>query len=272
MAALHGTSGELGAERYLQHTAALRQMKPAYDKYDQAVAAANKKDYATARKLGTEAAQAVPREARFQQLLGDIALAEKKPTEAAPYYDKALALDAGYFGAYLGAGIAQYRLGNRPRAEELLKKSNELMPTAPGAYFLGSIARERGDTAGALKQFQAAADSQSEYGQMAAGEFQRMDLPQNPASYLASGVQQDASGRVLLVLENRSALTIDTVDVTPAMLVAAGQAQALGSSRTLRVALAPGKTIAVDAGIGTMSAEQATAVRFRIDGAKPAAQ
>lgn len=32
LAELHGSGGEVGAERYLQHTAALRQMKPAYDK------------------------------------------------------------------------------------------------------------------------------------------------------------------------------------------------------------------------------------------------
>lgn len=271
LAELHGSGGEVGAERYLQHTAALRQMKPAYDKYDQAVAAANKKDYATARRLGTEAAQALPREARFQQLLGDIALAEKKPADAMPYYEKSLALDGNYFGAYLGGGIAQYRLGNKPRAEELLKKSNELLPNAPSTYFLGTLARERGDGAGAQKLFQAAAESPSEYGQLAAGEFQRMDLPQNPGSYLASGVQQDAAGRVLLVLENRSALTIESVDITPALLTAAGEAQALGSRRTLRVALAPGKQVAVDAGLGAMNAEQAAAVRFRLDAAKPAA-
>ena len=35
-----GGGGELGVERYTARTAALRKMKPAYDKYDQALAAA----------------------------------------------------------------------------------------------------------------------------------------------------------------------------------------------------------------------------------------
>ena len=268
LAELHPNGGEVGAERYQQRTAALRQMKPAYDKYDQALAAAGKKDFATAKKLGEEAMRALPREARFPQLLGDIALAEKKNAEAVPYYEKSRSLDGNYFAAWLGEGVAQYRLGNKPRAEQLLNRSNELMPSAPAAYFLGNIARERGDAAGALKYYQAAAGSESEYGQLAAGEFQKMDLPQNPANYLASGVQQDASGRVQLLLQNRSALDITAVEVTPFALAAGGQPMQLGPPRTLALQLPAGKTVAVDAQLGPMSAEQAAALRFRIDGAR----
>jgi predicted Zn-dependent protease len=268
LAELNGHGGEVGTERYLQRTAALRQMKPAYDKYEQALAAAGKKDYAAANKLGAEAAQMLPREARFPQLLGDIALAEKRSSESIPYYEKSLSLDGNYFGAYLGEGIAQYRLGNKAKAEQLLARSNQLLPTAPAAYFLGNIARERGDTAGAMQLYQAAAGSESEYGQLASGEFQKMDLPRNPASYLSTGVQQDANGRVQLVLQNRSALNVTAVEVTPFMLAAGGQATQLANPRTLGMLLAPGKTIAVDAQIGTMSPEQAAALRFRIDGVK----
>ncbi len=49
--------------------------KPAYDKHDKAIAAARKKDYAQARQLAGEAAAALPKEGRFQQTLGEIALA-----------------------------------------------------------------------------------------------------------------------------------------------------------------------------------------------------
>jgi predicted Zn-dependent protease len=268
LAKLNAKPGELGAERYQQRIADLRKMKPAYDKYDQALAAAAKKDYATAKKLGAEAAQQLPREARFPQLLGDIALAEKKPADAVSFYEKSLNLDSNYFGAYLGNGIAQYRLGNKSRAEQLLTRSSELLPTAPAAFFLGSIARERGDMANAMKYFQAASDSESEYGQLAAGEFQRMDLPQNPGNYIATAVQRDANGRVLLGLQNRSGLTVTAVDVTPGLVTAGGQAQQIGENRTVRVQLAPGKTAVVDIGLGAMSAEQAAAVVFRVNAAQ----
>jgi predicted Zn-dependent protease len=169
-----GGKGVLGADAYTARIAELRRMKPGYAKYDQAVAAAGKKDFTTARRLAGEAAQQLPRESRINQLLGDISLAEKKPSEALPYYEKAIAQDGSYFGSYLGAGIAQYRLGNRARAEEWLDRSSGLLPTAPAAYYLGALARDRGDRDSAAQYFQAAAQSQSEYGQLAAAEYQRL--------------------------------------------------------------------------------------------------
>ncbi len=80
-----GTSGELGAERYATQLASLRAMKPAYDKADEAMVAAGKKEFARARGLANEAAKLVPREPRLQQLLGDMALAQKKPRAALPH-------------------------------------------------------------------------------------------------------------------------------------------------------------------------------------------
>lgn len=265
---LNASGGAVGAEPYANATAALRGMKPAYDKYDQAMAAANKKDFTGARRLALDAVQLLPREARFQELLGDLALAEKKNAEALPFYEKAVQLDDGYFGAYLGGGIAQYRLGNKTKSQEWLEKSNSLLPTAPAAYFLGSIARERGDTAGAMRLFQAAAGSESEYGKLAATEFQRIDLPQNPGNYIATGLQQDAQGRVLLAVQNRSVLPIREIEITPVLLNAAGAVAQVSNRRTVRVLLAAGQQAIVDAGLGTMPAEQAALLRVQLNAAR----
>ena len=166
-----GAGGDVGAERYRQRIAALTAAKPAYDKYDQAVAAANKKDYAGARQLAAEAGKLLPSEGRFEQLQGDALLAEKMPADALPHYERAIALNSNYYGSYLGGGTAQYRLGNQAKAREWLKKSHDLLPTAPSAYFLGTLARESGDTATALRTTRTAAQSQSEYGQRAAAEY-----------------------------------------------------------------------------------------------------
>jgi len=178
---LGGGKGDTGAERFAARMASLRKMQPAYDKYDQAMAAVGKKDFTSARKLAGEAAQMLPREARFIQLQGDLAMAQKQPAEAVGYYQKAIALDGDYYGPYVGGGVAQYKLGNRAKAEEWLKKSANLLPTAPAVYYLGSIAKERGDVAGARQLFQAVAGAQNEYGQMATAELQRLDQAQNAA-------------------------------------------------------------------------------------------
>ena len=94
-------------------------------------------------------------------------------------------LNPNYFGSYLGGGVAQTQLGNKQKAEECLTRSAQLLPTAPAAYYLGNIARERGDIAAARQYYQAAASSQSPIGQAAAVEFMKMDLPQNPGNYVA---------------------------------------------------------------------------------------
>jgi predicted Zn-dependent protease len=263
-----GSGGELGAERYAAKTAELRKLKPAYDKYDQALAAANKKDMVTAKKLASEAAQLLPREARFTQLLGDIAMAQNQPKDALAAYEKSINLDGNYFGPYLGGGIAQFKLGNKPKAEEWLKKSATLLPTAPAAYYLGSLAKERGDLPAAMQMFQAAADSQSEYGQLAAGEYQRMDIAQNPGNYIATAVQQDASGRVVFALQNQSKLAVSNVEITPVVLDVYGRIAQQGQRRQLRITLKPGETTTVDAGLASMTAEQAALLRVSVNAAQ----
>ncbi len=259
-----GAGGELGVARYTAKMAELRKMKPAYDKYDQAMAAASKKDLTTAKKLAGEAAQMLPREARFNQLLGDIAMTQNQHKDAVAAYEKAINLDGSYFGPYLGGGIAQFKLGNKVKAEEWLKKSASLLPTAPAAYYLGSLARERGDIKGAMQMFQAAADSQSEYGQLAAGEYQRMDLTQNPGNYIATAVQQDASGRVYFALQNRARVAVTNIEITPVMLDVSGRVAQQGQRRPLRITLKSGETTTVDSGLGAMTAEQAALLRVSV--------
>lgn len=265
-----GRGGELGDARYAARVKPLLDMKPAYDKHDEALAAARKKDYAQARALATEAAAAVPREGRFQQTLGEIALAEKDEKKAIGHYEKAIQLDPDYFGSYLGAGVAQYRAGDKARAEELLNQSARLLPTAPAAYYLGELAKGRGDTRKAMQYYQAAASSQSQIGQAAAGELVRMDLPQNPGKYLATAGQLDANGRVVLVIQNRTPIRLSDIRVTPVLVNTAGQIVQTGSTIRVTQSLAANQQVAVDAGIGALPQEQMQALRFRVDGARPA--
>jgi beta-barrel assembly-enhancing protease len=263
-----GTGGELGAARYAQEMAPLKAIQPAYDQYDQALVAARAKDYSKARSLAQSATQAVPREGRFQQLLGDLAMAEKQPARALPYYEKAVSLDPGYFGAYLGGGVAYYQTGDRGRAEGWLKQSVERLPTAPAMYYLGTIAKDSGNVDQALQYYRAAAGSQSEIGQRAAAEFAAIDVGRNPATYVAVGGQQDAQGRVLLRLQNRAPVALTDIIITPVQVDAAGRVVQQGRAVRINRVLKPGEQLAVDAGIGVLAQEQLPAIRFRVDRAR----
>ena len=92
-----GAGGDWGKEVYAQKTAKLKATQTAYKAYDDGVKALVAKDTAKATALANQAIKGEPREARFQELLGDIALTEKKTTEALAYYDKAIKLQPDYF-------------------------------------------------------------------------------------------------------------------------------------------------------------------------------
>ena len=271
MAALGGPGGETGAERYKSQLVHLRAIKPAYDKHDAALAAAGKKDYVTARKLAAEAVKLLPAEGRFPQLQGDIEMADKKPRDALPYYDKAMALSADYFAPFLGAGIAHYKLGNKPRARELLQKSTELLPTAPAAYYLGHLSRDGGDRAKALEYFKAAAGAGGELGQQAQAEYLALDLPENPGNYVAIGAQFDATGRASITVQNRAPVAIEGIEITPVMIDDAGQIVQSGTRRTLPLKLQSGEAATVDAGLGRLNEAQAAHLRIRVDAARAVA-
>jgi predicted Zn-dependent protease len=263
-----GPGGEVGKEIYIARVKPLLDMKPAYDKYDEAMAAAQKGDIAKAKSLAIEAANLQPKEGIFQQLQGEIALNEKKPKEARAFYEKAIALNPNYFGSYLGAGVAEYRAGDKAKAEQYLTQSAKLLPTAPAAYFLGAVAKDKGDTETALKYYQAAATSNSNIGQAAAAEALRIDLPRNPGNYVATAPRVDEKGRVVAVVENRAPLPLTAIQLTPVLVDASGnivrQAEPIKLSGTLQ----PGERGSVDTGIGSMDQQTFQGLRFRVDKAQ----
>jgi beta-barrel assembly-enhancing protease len=263
-----GAGGDLGAARYVARLAPMKQLKPGYDKYDQALAALQKKDTAGAKSLANEAVRLVPREGQFHQLLGDIALNEKRNQDAMPHYQRAMDLNPSYFGAWLGAGVAQYRLGNKPQARQWLARSMELLPTAPAALYLGNLARDGGDVEGALKLYQTAASSQSSIGQEAAREAVLIDLPRNPANYVAAALQAGADGKPVIVVQNRAPMALGSIAVTPVLVNAAGQIVQQGRTVNITGPLQAGQRVAADAGLAALTVEQLQAVRLRVDSAR----
>jgi beta-barrel assembly-enhancing protease len=272
MAQMGGPGGDLGKDRYDSAMAALKRAAPAYEKHQQALAAANKGDYSTARRLANEAVKLEPRESRFHGLLGDLALAEKNPRAALPYFQKAGQLDPGYFKPIVQTGIAQYQLGNRAAAEPLLKRSMDLLPTAPGAYYLGRAHEDRGDTAGAINFYKLAASSKSPVGEEALGRLVRLDLARNPETYLAIQPQLDNQGRVWLTVGNRTATPVSNVTLVVGVVDASGRTvrgpERVGTGGNL---IPGGSSVNVRTSLGPFESREALRyVKWKVEGARPA--
>lgn len=265
LAGLGNPGGDLGLERYSARIAPLLAIKPAYDKADQAVALARKDDFAGAKRLADEAARLVPKEARFAQLQGDLALAQKDPQGALRFYEKSIALDDGYFASHLGAGTAQYKLRTSDRGEAELTRSAKLLPTAPALFYLGSIAKDAGNRQRAMELFKGAAGSKSELGKQAAVEYARMNFAENGTQYIAGGLQLDSRGQIMAVVENRAPFAVNQIVLTPVLLDANGRVAQEG--RTIRVnkTLQPGERASVNAGVGAVAEDVRSRLRVRVD-------
>jgi beta-barrel assembly-enhancing protease len=187
-----------------------------------------------------------------------------------PYFERAQQSNPNYFGSWLGAGVAQYRLGNKTQARQALQRSYDLLPTAPAALYLGHLTRDSGDVQGALKFYQAAASSDSTIGQEATREAIAIDLPRNPGNYIAAQVVRDNSGKAVAVLQNRAPVPLAAIVITPVRLNAQGQITSQGRSVTIRGPLAAGAQLSADVGLGSVPAEELAAVRIRIDSAQAA--
>lgn len=270
MAAHGGPGGDIGADRYEQALAGLKKSAPAYAKADQALAAAEQGDMAGARSLVNEAIKMEPREARFHELLGEIEAAGKNEKAALASFNTAQQLDPGYFKPMVQAGIMQYELGNKAAAEPLLMRSMQLLPTAPGAYYVGRLYEDRGNPAEAVKYYQMVAGSKSQIGSEAMARLARLDVGQNPESYLSIQPQLDKQGRVWLAVGNRTTTPITGVTIAVGVVDQGGNIVA-GPERvgTGTQAIPPQKAVRLKTNLGPLqSQEQLRYVKWKVEGAQ----
>jgi len=251
-----GAGGEWGKEIYAKKTAKLRATQGAYKAYDEAVKALSEKNVDKAKTLVSQAIAIEPKEARFQELLGDIALTQKKNQEALAFYSKAINMQPDYFKPHIQSGIALFNMGKKAEAEPYLKRANELLPTAPGHALLGQLDAERGDINGALQHYQVAASSTSDIGKDAIARAVKIDLPRNPAKYIQSAVQADNSGNLYAVVQNGTPVAINRV-VVRVIKYDANTGRAVGQSGLLTInGVAPGKRNQVAVGARVNNAKE----------------
>lgn len=199
-----GAGGFWGKEVYAEKVGKLKATRAAYAAYDNGVKALASGDVNKAAAFAKKAVDGEPREARFQELLGDVAMKQNKGNEALGYYQRAIRMQPDYFRPYVQSGIVLNSQGRMAEAETFLAHSNELLPTATSFYVLGQIAERQGEVNVAMQHYAIAADSNSQAGQASITRYQRLDLPRNPAKYLQAAARADSLGNVYAVVKNHA--------------------------------------------------------------------
>jgi beta-barrel assembly-enhancing protease len=270
MASLGGPGGDTGQDRYLAAMGELKKHAPAYAKYDEAMAAAGKKDLASARRLVNEAIKLEPRESRFYGFLGELEMADKDFKGALGQFTKANQLDPGYFKPMVGMGVANYQLDNPAAAEPLLESSMKAMPTVPGAYYLARVYEDKGNKDEAVKLYKAVAQTKSPLSRDAMARLGKLDLAQNPESYLSIQPQLDKQGRVWLTVGNRTSVAVTDVSIVVAVVHSSGQAVA-GPERvgTGSDSIPGGKSVNLQTPLGPFTSSSVlSAVRWQVESAR----
>jgi predicted Zn-dependent protease len=222
MAARLGTGGRLGEKEYPQKIAGLRRDQKAYGYYEKGRKQLERSPE-KALALAGLAIEIQPKEALFWGLKGDALAARKRYKEARKAYDRAVALDDGFFRHYLKRGQVAEKLGDKAAARRDLKRSMELLPTADASYDLGLIARNSGNPQEALGYFRQAAGAGGTTGKAASRALMQLDLPRNPERYLETDLGRDRYGNLLVLVRNGSSAAVKDIVVQVGRRDAAGR-------------------------------------------------
>jgi predicted Zn-dependent protease len=243
-----GMRGEREYQAALQKT---RDLKPAYDAYDEGRKVLADENFDAALAKANEALDLFPGEANFHALRGDIRYLQDNYEWAATNYDRAIERRDDFFYYYLQRGLARKEMGQSSGAVSDLERSLELLPTAPAHYALGDIAYDDGDNAAAIEHFKIVAKSGGEIGQAAMARLAQLELPTNPGAYIPSGCSADSAGNLIVSIRNDTTVTISGVAVAVVYTDASGRQQQPRFNINGRVA--PGQVASVNTGLGPWS-------------------
>ena len=240
--------GFAGKSEYAAAMARTRQLKPAYEAYDEGRKALSEKKLDVATAKVEEALELFNGEAHFHALRGDIRLVEDNHDWAETNYTRAIERRDDFFYYHLQRGIARKESGNADGAVADLERSIELLPTAPAHYALGDIAKARGDVTTALRHYKVVARSGGEYGKAATAEYVKLDLPANPSAYIDSRCSADGSSRLIVAVRNESPVPVGGIEVAVTYTDGIGREQQRRFGIEAR--LMPGEVASVNTGMG----------------------
>jgi predicted Zn-dependent protease len=205
--------GTLGRQEFRKHMAALARTREAYRAYDEGRAALARGDARRALRLADEALKVEPREALFYGLRADAETRLRRYDEALEDYTQAIERNGDYFQFYLQRGLLQRRAGDADLARDDLERSVALLPTSVGNFSLGELALDAGDSSEAIERFRAAAAADDEIGRRARIALARIELPQNPQSYLSYDTHRDGGGYLIVEIRNNGPVAVRDVRV-----------------------------------------------------------
>lgn len=207
-AASYPAGGKIGSKEYEKVMARLKRDKPAYEDLDNGYLALVKGDLKEALSLAERGIKVEPKEAHLFNLQGKVELALGMKDEAMSSYTKAISLNSHYFDFFLQRGLLEYRQGELEAAEEDLKKSVDLLPTAEAHNALGNIALKQGRRQEALAHFQIA---ESATGSAANSARQSAKALERTNPKIETGVEveveQSKTKELNFYIENRSTHT-----------------------------------------------------------------
>mgnify|MGYP001547785025 FL=1 len=240
-----GMRGEREYQAALKKT---RDLKPAYEAYDEGRKALGEENIDEALAKASEALRLFDGEANFHALRGDIRYVQDNFDWAATNYSRAIERRSDFFYYYLQRGLARKQLGQSSDAVSDLERSLELLPTAPAHFALGDIAYENGDNSAAVAHFKVVAKSGGDLGKAATTKLVELELPTNPGAYIPSGCSADGSGNLIVSIRNDTTVTITGVAVAVVYTDASGRQQQPRFNINGRVA--PGQVASVNTGLG----------------------
>lgn len=266
LAELGFPKGKTGQQRYQKKIARLIKTKPAYKAYDDSKKALKDKEFSKALRLVNKAIRIEPKEALFHGLKGEIRSEQGHDSKAKTNFDRAIALNPGYFKYYLTRGFVNRDQGKYKQAANDFKKSNDLLATTEGHYGLGWLAMKDGRDNEAINYFRKAANNKTDVGKTAGLYLAKLDLPNNPNRYIKTGLSLDKKGYLHVVIRNDSSVTVSGVRVIVGRRTGFGMRE--DAAFRLRRALRPGQRITMQTNLGPLNAKQAGQLAASVTSAK----
>ncbi|AMX03887.1 M48 family metalloprotease [Microbulbifer thermotolerans] len=168
------SGGVTNRAAYQKAIASLKRDADAYQKYDEALAAVNNKQYSQALSLVRQAQQKQPKEAAFYALEGDLLARNKQYREAHSAYDAAVQKNPALFSHWLKRGIISAQLNDYSAAERDLNRSLNYLETPYAHYYLGQVYEKQGQVQNAYNHYQTAASAGGDIGSRAQARMQAL--------------------------------------------------------------------------------------------------
>ena len=168
--------GKRNKAAYQQAIKQIKQDQEAYEKHQEALAAATKDESDKALALTDQAIKLQPNEARFHITRGRLLDEKDRSKDAITSFNRAVKLEPNYFAGRLYRGLSYQKNKQYNDAQTDFLASNELLETGIAYYYLGEIAETKNQRSEAITYYRKAAQAGGEVGKAATGKLEKMGI------------------------------------------------------------------------------------------------